>query len=167
LLQPSFYHQMRTEKQLGYAVAAMAAPLFNLENSLLIVQSPGTTEENIIKEIDSFLDTQQSQLKNDFEINQQSLIKKLREPARSLKELGDRYWSAITNYDELFSRRLDLADAVARITPESLSKYYRNVFMDKNRRLWLASDALAEREKFLLIDDLAVHKKQMQSIVQP
>lgn len=167
LLQPAFYNQLRTEKQLGYVVAAIATPLLNLENSLLVVQSPNFTEEDIIQEIDLFLDDQQTQLDENFTINQRSLIKKLREPARSLKEQGERYWSAITTYDKNFSRRLDLADAVARITPESLNNFYRDVFMDKNRRLWLTSDALAKRENFFLVDDLLIHKQQMQSIEQP
>ena len=167
LLQPAFYHQLRTEKQLGYVVVVAAAPLFNLESSLLVVQSPGATEEEIIGEIDSFLDSQQSQLKKDFKTNQQSLIKKLREPARSLRGLGERYWSAITNYDNHFSRRLDLADAVARITPDSLGNYYRDVFMDKNRRLWLVSGMDVERENFLPVDNLVTHKQQMQSIDEP
>ncbi|MDO8342824.1 MAG: insulinase family protein [Cellvibrio sp.] len=165
LLQPAFYNELRTEKQLGYVVAAIAAPLLNLENSLLVVQSPSVTEENIIQEIDLFLDDQQMQLGENFTINQRSLIKKLREPARSLKEQGERYWSVITTYDNHFSRRLDLAEAVARITPESLDNFYRAVFKDKNRRLWLTSDAPTERENFLLIDDLLIHKQQMQSIV--
>lgn len=167
LLQPAFYNQLRTEKQMGYVVAAIAAPLLNLENSLLVVQSPNVAEENIIREIDLFLDEQYEQLGENFAINQQSLIKKMREPARSLKEQGERYWSAITTYDNHFSRRLDLAEAVARITPESLNKFYRAVFMDKNRRLWLTSEALAERENFFLVDDLLIHKQQMQSVAQP
>ncbi len=167
LLQPAFYNQLRTEKQLGYVVAAIAAPLFNLENSLLVVQSPSVTEEKIIQEIDLFLDGQHAQMSEGFAINQQSLIKKLREPARSLKEQGERYWGAITTYDNHFSRRLDLAEAVARITPESLDNFYRAVFMDKNRRLWLTSDALAERENFFLVDDLLIHKQQMHSIALP
>lgn len=167
LLQPAFYNQLRTEKQLGYVVAAIATPLLNLESSLLIVQSPGVAEDKIIQEIDLFLDEQLTQVGENFVINQRSLIKKLREPARSLKEQGERYWIAITTYDNHFSRRLDLAEAVARITPESLNNFYRSIFMDKNRRLWLTSDALTERENFLLIDDLLTHKQQMQSIVQP
>lgn len=167
VLQPAFYHQLRTEKQLGYVVVVTTAPLFNLENSLLVVQSPGATEEEIVKEISSFLNSQGSQLSQDFKTNQQSLIKKLREPARSLKELGERYWSAITVYDNDFSRRLDLADAVARITPESLEDYYRDVFMDKNRRLWLAAGADVDRKNFLYIDDILSHKQQMQRIDQP
>lgn len=167
LLQPAFYSELRTEKQMGYVVTALAAPLLSLENTLLVVQSPSIAEEKIIEEIDLFLDKQYEQLNENFSINQQSLIKKLREPARSLKEQGERYWSAITMYDNHFSRRLDLAEAVARITPESLNDFYRAVFMNKNRRLWLASDALTERENFFLIDDLLVHKQQMQTIVQP
>lgn len=166
-LQPEFYNQLRTEKQLGYVVAVMAAPLLNLEGSLLVVQSPATSEEKIIREIDLFLDEQRSQLGENFAINQQSLIKRLREPARSLREQGERYWSSITNYDEVFSRRLDLADAITRITPESLNNYYDHVFMDKNRRLWLTSRAIREQENFSLINDLSAHKQQVQSLAQP
>jgi len=167
LLQPAFYNELRTEKQMGYVVAAIAAPLLNLENSLLVVQSPSVVEGEIIKEIDVFLDEQYEQLGETFAINQQSLIKKLREPARSLKEQGERYWSAITTYDNHFSRRLDLVEAVARITPDSLNNFYRAVFMDKNRRLWLTSEALAERENFFLVDDLLIHKQKMQNVAQP
>ena len=167
LLQPAFYNQMRTEKQLGYVVAAVAIPLLNLENSLLVVQSPEVTEEKIIAEMDLFLDEQVTQLKEGFLINQQSLIKKMREPARSLQEQGQRYWNAITVYDSHFSRRLDLADGIARITPDSLEQFYRTVFMDKSRRLWLTSDTDFESEQFFLITDLSIYKQQMQGIAQP
>lgn len=167
LLQPAFYNQLRVEKQMGYVVALIAAPLLDLENSLLVVQSPNVAEENIIQEIDRFLNEEQIDIGENFSINQLSLIKKLREPARSLKEQGERYWSAITTYDGHFTRRLDLADAVARITPESLDHFYRSVFMDKNRRLWLSTDMPENPEKFFSIEDLLIHKQQMQSVVHP
>jgi len=167
ILQPAFYQQLRTEKQLGYVVAAIAAPLLNLENSLLVVQSPSASERKIVVEIDAFLNGQQAQLEKDFAINQQSLIKKLRQPARSLKEQGERYWNIITNYDTHFSRRLDLADAIARVTPKSLANYYRAVFMDKNRRLWLSSGEVGKQENFIAVDDLLIYKQQMQAVAQP
>ena len=139
----------------GYNVPFTIAPTFAALNSGIKVLSTWTA---------IFLGCS---LSADFLINQQSLIKKLREPARSLQEQGERYWTSIVSYDEHFSRRIDLADAVARITPESLNNYYRTVFMDKNRRLWLTSDAIQGREKFFLVEDLLIHKQQMQSIVQP
>lgn len=165
LLQPAFYHQLRTQKQLGYIVAAIPAPLLTLENTLLVVQSPLSREADIIEQIDQFLDDQLDTITDaeSFAVNQRSLINELREPARSLKEQSERYWNAITIYEEHFSRRLDLADAVSRITPEALGKYYRAVFMDKNRRLWLSSQKITGREKFFLIDNLSLYKQQLQS----
>ena len=167
ILQPEFYNQLRTEKQLGYVVAVVAAPLLNLENSLFVVQSPDATEESIIAEIDVFLDEQVGRIKEDFLINQQSLIKKLREPARSLKEQGERYWDAITIYENHFSRRSELAEALAAITPDSLERYYRAVFMNKNRRLWLTSDGAGSGEFYFHVNDLSTYKQQMQSVSQP
>lgn len=167
LLQPDFYHQLRTEKQLGYIVAAIPAPLINLENTLLVVQSPVATEWEIVTAIDSFLEQQQFSLDKDFALNQQSLAKKLREPSRSLKEQSERYWNSIITYDDQFMRREQLALAVERITPESIRDFYRLVFLNKNRRLWLASSALDKREEFSEIGDWSEYKKQMQRLVQP
>ncbi len=167
LLQPAFYHQLRTEKQLGYIVAALSVPLLNLENSLLIVQSPVTKEAQLIAEIDSLLDTQASVIADNLALNQQSLIKKLQEPARSLKEQSERYWNSITTHDEDFSRRDALVAAVANITTESLNHFYKTVFLDKNRRLWLTSDALDARDDFTEIQDIPAYKTQMGTIAQP
>ncbi|WP_323816123.1 insulinase family protein [Cellvibrio sp. NN19] len=167
LLQPEFYNQLRTEKQLGYVVTAVAAPALNLESSLFVVQSPEVEEEKIIAEIDTFLESQVAQLNEGFLINQQALIKKMREPARSLKEQGERYWNAITVYDGHFSRRAELADALAKITPESLEQFYRSVFMNNARRLWLTSESPVESEQYFQIDDLLGYKQHMQKIAQP
>ncbi|WP_053094146.1 insulinase family protein [Cellvibrio sp. pealriver] len=167
LLQPAFYHQLRTEKQLGYVTAVIASPIAQLEGTLFVVQSPTANEGALIHEIDLFLDEALPALNENFVNNQQSLIKKLREPARSLKEQGERYWSSIVDYNEHFSRRLDLAEAVARITPESLHDYFREVFMNKNRRLWLTSDTYEKSENFFHVDDLLVHKQQMQVVISP
>lgn len=163
LLQPLFYHQLRTEKQLGYIVAAISMPLLAQENTLMVVQSPVADEESIIKEIDLFIDQQFETITNNFAVNQQSLINELREPARSLKEQGDRYWNAITNLDEQFSLRIDLADAVSRITPESLSHFYQSVFMDKNRRLWLNSQKIETPENYFLIGNVMSYKQELQT----
>ena len=89
-------------EQLGYIVAALSVPLLNLENSLLVVQSPATDEARVIKEIDSLLDAQASVIADNLELNQQSLIKKLQEPARSLKEQSEQnrllYFSVCSNH---------------------------------------------------------------------
>ncbi len=167
LLQPAFYHQLRTEKQLGYITAAIASPIAALEGTLFVVQSPTANENILIHEIDLFLEEALPDLDEDFVNNQRSLIKKLREPARSLKEQGQRYWSSIVDHGEHFSRRLDLAEAVARITPESFHDYFRAVFMDKNRRLWLTSELHEKNENFFHVDDLLLHKQQMQMVVSP
>ena len=152
---------------MGYIVAALSVPLLNLENSLLVVQSPATDEARVIKEIDSLLDAQDSVSADNLVLNQQSLIKKLQEPARSLKEQSERYWNSITTHDEDFSRREALIAAVANITPESLNHFYKTIFLDKNRRLWLTSDALDARDGFTEIQDLSAYKNQMGRLAQP
>lgn len=165
LLQPAFYHQLRTEKQLGYIVGILSASSLNLENSLFVVQSPGVSETNIIAHIDSFLNEQAGVLADNFALNQQSLIKKLQEPARSLKEQSERYWTSIITNDETFARREALVAAVAKITPESLTQFYDRVFLNKNRRLWLTSAGVEERDKFEEVQSLAAYRKALQRML--
>lgn len=159
ILQPAFFHQLRTEKQLGYIVGVVSTPLADVENALFAVQSPSVSESALVKEINAFLMKQKPTLTAEWTRHRDALRNDLLEPARSLKEQGDRYWLAITNYQSQFSRRVELAAAAAQITPESLEDYYERVFLNATRRLWLSSGKLDNLNDFHVIRDLPNYKK--------
>ena len=164
LLQPIFFNELRTEKQLGYIVAAVPMPLRKLDATLLLVQSPKFGADVIAAEIDQLLDASLEKIMRDFSENQESLVRELREPARSLSEQAERYWEAILSGDKHFSRRFDLAVAIANITPAQLQTYYRARFLQKQRRLWLSSAPFADLENYQVIQKLTEYKAQMHSI---
>lgn len=167
ILQPVFFNELRTEKQLGYIVAAIPMPLRTLEASIFVVQSPTITEEQLIAEIDQFLARQSDKLEETFVQNKTSLVKKLQEPPRSLMEQSDRYWDSLMMGDYGFSRRADLAAAVSAITIESLTAYYNANFVQKNRRLWLSSAGLEKRDDYQVIENITDYKQQLEIIPLP
>lgn len=167
ILQPAFFNELRTEKQLGYIVATIPMPLRTLDASVFVVQSPTTTEDELIEEIDQFLVRQSGNLKESFVQHQKALVKKLQEPPRSLMEQSDRYWDSLMLGDYEFTRRADLAAAVTAITLESLNAYYKEYFLQKNRRLWLSTAGLKARGGYQLIEDIAEYKQQLERIALP
>lgn len=167
VLRPGFYTRLRTEKQLGYIVGIIPMPLRHLEASLLVVQSPVATEAQLMAEIEQFLIEAESNLASELSINRESLVRKLREPARSLSEQAQRYWNSILIEDVDFNRQERLADAVEKITVESLLQHYRTQFLQKNSRLWLVSDDMFDEQAFTKINDLISYKAKQDAYPIP
>ncbi|ACE85039.1 insulinase family protein [Cellvibrio japonicus] len=167
IIKPAFYTRLRTEKQLGYVVAAISMPLRQLDTSLLIVQSPVASETQLVSEIEGFLQQQEASIADDLRVNQQSLATKLREPARSLTDQAQRYWQSIVVGDLDFSRTKRLADAVEAITPESLLEYYNTHFLDARQRLWLVAHPLADEAGYHLLEDIAAYKVRQDAHLLP
>lgn len=167
ILQPLFFNELRTEKQLGYIVATLPAPVRTLEASVFVVQSPVMEEEQLITEIDQFLTRQRKVLKTHFAAHQAALIKKLHEPPRSLKEQSDRYWNALLVDDYTFTRRAELIAAVEAITLESLNAYYKQYFLQKNRRLWLSTAHTEKKGHYRVIKNIEAYKQQLNVIAAP
>jgi insulysin len=166
ILEPRFYNQLRTEKQLGYVVSVFPLPLRNVEGSFFAVQSPNVSATNLVDEIGNFLIASTMDLTENFADNKAALLAELREPALSLNEQSERFWQSILLNDYEFSRQQELINAVNRITPDSLRKYYEAAFLQKNRRLWLSTEKLENMKDFDLIQNLAVYQQKQQGYLQ-
>lgn len=140
ILQPGFFHQLRTEKQLGYIATVFPLALKDLQGTALVVQSPSVNSDRLWREIDAFLDTAGEALAPRLSTQKAALSRELREPAKTLYQQSSYYWESLILEDRGFDRRAQLADEVEAVTPESLRAYYESVFKAPDRRLWLVSD---------------------------
>jgi hypothetical protein len=66
-----------------------------------------------------------------------------------------------------FNRDQELINAVNKITPESLRKYYEAAFLQKNRRLWLTTEKLDNPKEFEAIQNVAEYQQKQQGYLQP
>jgi secreted Zn-dependent insulinase-like peptidase len=166
-LAPSFFNQLRTEKQLGYVVSAFPMPIRNVEASFFVVQSPNVSASIIVDEINNFLSGMSAHLTENFVENKAALLAELREQPLSLAEQSEIFWESILLNDYEFSRQQELISAVTKITPESLRKYYESAFLQKNRRLWLTTEKLENQKDFETIQNVADYQQKQQGYLQP
>jgi len=165
IIAPQFFNVLRTEKQLGYAVSVFSMPIRNIEASLFMVQSPTANAATLVDEIHNFL--MGAKLTESFAENKAVLLAKLRELPLSLTEQSDTFWQSILLNDVEFNRQQELINAVNRITPESLRKYYDAAFLQKNRRLWLATEKLENAKDFEVIQNVAEYQQKQQGYLLP
>ncbi len=167
LLQPAFFHELRTEKQLGYVATVFALPLKDQEGTVLVVQSPSVDSDRLWREMDGFLAGAESHLKEGLAEQKAALVRELREPAKTLYQQSGRYWEDLMMGDTRFDRRERLAQAVEAVTAESLQAYYRQVFADPARRLWLVTDRSEEAPEASPIDAIPDYQKALEALSYP
>lgn len=167
ILAPQFFNQLRTEKQLGYVVSAFPMPIRNVEASFFVVQSPNVNATIILDEINNFLAHMGEHLSENFAENKAALLAELREQPLSLAEQSEKFWESILLNDVEFNRQQELINAVNKITPESLRKYYDAAFLPKNRRLWLTTEKLENQKDFEIIQNVADYQQKQQGYLQP
>ncbi|GGY66057.1 peptidase M16 [Cellvibrio zantedeschiae] len=166
ILEPRFFNQLRTEKQLGYVVSVFPMPIRNVEGSFFVVQSPNVCATALVDEVNNFLSANAASLTEGFAENKAALLSELREPALSLNEQSEKFWQSILLNDYEFTRQQDLINAVSKITPESLRKYYEAAFLQKNRRLWLSTEKLDNMKDFDVIQNVAAYQQKQQGYLQ-
>lgn len=149
LAKSPFFHELRTEKQLGYIVFVSGMGLKDVSGNLFVVQSPSASLPRVMGEIRDFMLRSAGNVDN-FEQQRQALLSSLMESPKNLREQSSRYWSEIVANNSEFNRRSDLIDAVKAVTPETLAHYSTQLFSSK-AGLWLSAGdegALLELEGF-------------------
>ena len=134
VMRSEFFHQLRTEQQLGYVVAVVNQGMDRVPGFSLLVQSPSTSVGKLEEAIDQFLLDFDQQLqdmpKEEFERHRQAVLTGLREKPKSLAEQSARFWGSIDIRDYTFSRREKIITAVERLTYKELRDAYKVLVMD-------------------------------------
>ena len=129
-----FFHELRTEREIGYVVFANAMPLREVPGLAFVVQSPATGPEAIHRLVGDFLDRFGAALRDMppevFERHRAALLGALLEAETRLDERSARYWSAIARGHREFDRRERLAGEVRALTREALADAFRDLATD-------------------------------------
>ncbi len=118
LLEPSYFHDLRTEQQLGYIVFANYYPLINVPGIIFVVQSPKADVESIHHSTLKFLDIAFKGLpklsEKTFKNYQMALVEQLSEKPKNLQQETAGYWGNIV-YGFPFDRKEILAKAIKKV----------------------------------------------------
>ena len=126
-----FFHELRTEREIGYVVFATSMPVLDVPGLALVVQSPSTPPEAIHRHVESFLDRFGTALRDMpdavFERHRAALEGALLEAETRLDDRTGRYWSEIDRGHYGFDWRERFAEAVRAITRDEIVEAYRNL----------------------------------------
>ncbi len=146
LQKSAFFHQLRTQQQLGYIVFASSMGLKNVADIVWVVQSPSASLGRVVEAIDTFI-RQPIEGFSDFESHRQALLSDLTEAPKSLNEQASRYWSEILRNATMFDDRAQLIEAVKSLQPDQVKAYADNL-IESQQRLWMlageAADSVSE-----------------------
>ena len=128
-----FFHELRTERKLGYVVFASPLSLRGAPGLALVVQSDTFPPEVLQQEVEAFLarfDTVLGGMSDeDFERHRRAVESALLEAETRLDERTERYWAEIQRERFGFDSRERFLDAVRAITREELLAEWREVVL--------------------------------------
>ena len=129
-----FFHELRTEREIGYIVFATLLPMLEVPGLALVIQSPSTPPEDLHAEVDAFVRRSDAMLRDMpaavFERHRSAVESALLEAETRLDERTDRYWDEIDRQHYAFDRRGRLLEAVRAVTREELADTWRDLFVD-------------------------------------
>ena len=115
-----FFHELRTEREIGYIVFATFMPMLDVPGLALVVQSPSNSPETLHRHVDSFLERSTAVLRDMpdavFERHRGAVEGSLLEEETRLDERTARYWNAIDRESYEFDRRERLIEALRAVT---------------------------------------------------
>lgn len=124
----AFFHDLRTQQQLGYAVFSNHLPLMHQAGIFYYVQSPNKEPDYLAEAIEVFLREDKQRLEKlspvDFQQHQRSLINNLLQADQRLGERAQRLWREVGNQRQEFGRQEALAVSVEQLTKQSLLDFY-------------------------------------------
>lgn len=139
MISAPFYTSLRTEKQLGYVVAAFASPQGRVPGLSLLVQSPTADVATLYAEYKRFLGTYLEQVMqvtdDDLARYKASVLTNLQETPKNLGELNSRFMESVVLGYADFDFRQQLSAEVSSVTIEQLQAAYKAIAVDEVRGL--------------------------------
>jgi secreted Zn-dependent insulinase-like peptidase len=134
VFKSGFYHQLRTEQQLGYVVSAFYFPVLDVPGVGMVVQSPTTSAAGVNQAMQVFLQgvgTVEGMTLEQFQRHHTALLSELRMPHKNLWEESEYFWREISRGQAAFDSREQLAAAVEAVDYAQWRSWYRTVMLEQ------------------------------------
>ena len=127
-----FFHELRTEREIGYIVFATLLPMLEVPGLALVVQSPSAPPGALHREVDAFVRRSGAVLRDMpdavFERHRSAVEHALLEPETRLDERTGRYWDEIDRGHYEFDLRERFLEALRAVTRDDLADAWRDLF---------------------------------------
>ncbi len=144
LLQADFFHQLRTEQQLGYIVLMQNKLLQDVPGLFFLVQSPVAGPVVLQQAMMTFLNDwalSSNEQQEAFEQQRQMLIQHWLQPAQNQSQQNQLYWRAIMLDQLNFDRREQRVAALEDLTFDQWLHFFKHHIADPQPHgLWLYTE---------------------------
>ncbi|MDP5458115.1 insulinase family protein [Alishewanella sp. SMS8] len=144
VMSPRYFHQLRTEQQLGYLVGTGYVPINTLPGLAFYVQSPDSTADKLyaatVAFFQQFLEQIQQLTSDEFAALKQSMLSQLAERDTSLGARAKRLWLALGQQDYQFSLTADIQQALATLSRQAFIAFLQQLLAPDYDVLFLATD---------------------------
>lgn len=151
-MSSNFFHELRTEKQLGYVVGTGYLPLHRHPGIIFYIQSPATGPVKLLQAIDEFIaDFTYAIMQittEQWQSTKQGLINQVMEHDANLKTRSQRYWASLGHKDYQFNQREKVVEQIDKLTRADLISFIVNHMRTKHAdRLILHSTGQAHQQQ--------------------
>lgn len=131
IMSSPFFHDLRTQQQLGYVVGTGNLPLNRHPGLVFYIQSPVMAPDGLLAAIELFIDAFHMQLlemtEQTWQSNKQGLLSQLTEADANLRARSQRLWGSIGSRDFSFRQREKAAAALMEITRADFIRFIRSL----------------------------------------
>ncbi|WP_144214644.1 insulinase family protein [Shewanella donghaensis] len=169
-MSSTFFHELRTEKQLGYMVGTGYLPLNRHPGIIFYIQSPTTGPRKLLEAIDEFIaDFNYAVMqitKEQWESTKLGLINQILEKDTNLKGRSQRYWVCLGNRDYNFNQREKVVEEINKFTRADLIKFIVSNMRSKHSDRLIVFNSGEQHNQFgqlpntKIITDLKSFKEQ-------
>jgi secreted Zn-dependent insulinase-like peptidase len=149
LLSSGFYHELRTQRQLGYIVNLQALSMLDVPGLALIVQSPGHSTEQISAAFKHYLNetvAPESVSIDMFEQVKQAVSAEILAPPTTIRASTERFWRDIALGKTAFDEREKLARLLSSIELTSWRSWYAKTVLNNPKSILLVTANAGEPE---------------------
>lgn len=144
VLSAEYFHQLRTEQQLGYLVGTGYAPINTLPGIAFYVQSPNANCAQLYQAtvafFRSFLSETIALSANDFTEMKQGLQAQLMQSDSSLGARANRFWLAIGQQDYNFNLTPSVVQALTELSLNEFIEFLHLLLLPEYDAIFLATD---------------------------
>lgn len=126
-MSSSFFHELRTQKQLGYMVGTGYLPLHRHPGMIFYIQSPSAGPLTLLQAIDEFIaDFNYAVMQittEQWEDTKRGLVQQVMEHDANQKTRSQRYWASIGNKDYSFDQRERVVNEILTLNRSDLIQF--------------------------------------------
>ena len=163
LLSPEYFHQLRTEQQLGYLVGTGYVPINTLPGIAFYIQSPKADCEVLYQAtvmfFRGFLADTINLTEDEFAEARQGLLAQLYERDNSLGARAKRLWLALGQHDIEFNLTENIIAALSTLQLEQFIAFLQQLLLPNYDAIFLATDSRPKHShlRFVSSEDIKQH----------